>query len=531
MRPTLSVSALVALLLAASALPLAAQEPGPPAEGVKVVHLVVDGLDPSMIGPQTPVLEQLRTTSTWYEEARAVMASETLPNHVAMATGAYPGRNGIPGNTGRVAPGDGEEVDLGVPDNLRADSFTTAVEDACPDLRTVTVFSKAYVHGIFSADPADSDFPQPAFNIPESDHAPDSATVSYILQELAQNQPDYLFANLGDVDRAGHVDETGFAGPPAVQQAALQQSDKLIGSIVAALRGNGMWERTVLVINSDHSMDWSNNADPSTAVDLATALEADERTTGRFFVSENGGAGLVYLLDPTAADADEVLAAAREVLVGLDGIGEVLYREPNPLDPGNDLDAVHPSWNLSGTDRAGELFVTVRSGYKVGSQTSNPLPGNHGHAVTRHITMMIGGGWDGLAEPQSISPSDPEAVDERDDTLLLPEQAEQVDLAPTYGWLLGVPDPGRDDGAAQWQGRVLDEAFARRPAPACRLAAGAGPSAPDRPDAAPDPGAEPPAEDAGASLPATGGGATAVSLVLVGMALAGHRRRIGAARQ
>lgn len=521
MRPVVSLSVLVALVLGVAALPLAAQESDAPQDGVKVVHLVIDGLEPSQIGPHTPVFQQLKATSTWYEQARAVMASETLPNHVAMATGAYPGSNGIPGNTGRVAPGDTETADLGVPEHLRADSFTTAIETACPDLRTVTVFSKAYVYGIFSADHADSDFPQPAFNIPESDHALDTATVGYILQELAQHQPDYLFANLGDVDRAGHTDETGVVGPPAFQATAIQQTDKLVGSIVAALQENGMWERTVLVVNSDHGMDWSNTADPSTAVDLAGALEADPGTAGRFFVGENGGAGLVYLVDPEAPDAEEVLARARRILGSLEGIDEVLYRRPNDLDPGNDLATVHPGWRLEGTDRAGELFVTVQSGYRVGSVTSNPLPGNHGHAITRHITMMIGGGWDGLAPPTSVAPSDPAAVDQTRDTLALPEQAEQVDLAPTYGWLLGVPDPGLDDGTAQWQGRVLTEAFERQPEPVCVLGEGTEPGT-DGPDAAPDAGED---EAPAPTLPATGGGSGLVAMLLLTAAVTGTERR------
>ena len=55
----------------------------------------------------------------------------------------------------------------------------------------------------------------------------------------------------------------------------------------------------------------------------------------------------------------------------------------------------------AGTDRAGELFVHLEPGYKVSSPftegPSNPLPGNHGHAATRHIMMLVTGGWVVLA--------------------------------------------------------------------------------------------------------------------------------------
>lgn len=510
-----------AILLLVSTGPAAAQEPD--ADTVRVVHLVIDGLHPSQIGPDTPVLADLKADAVWWEHARAVMPAETLPNHVAMATGAYPERNGIPANTGRAAVGDttAADPDLGIPALREAASFTTALESTCPDLRTVTVFSKEYVWRTFSEDPADADFPQPMFNIPGSGHAPDVSTVGYINEQLlTQPPPDYLFANLGDVDRAGHIDGAGFTGAPAEQRAALQQTDALVGTVIENLRQQGLWEDTVLVVNSDHSMDWSAPGDPAASVDVEAALEADQRTAGRFFVSENGGAGLVYLREPAAEDADEVLAAARHAILELDGVAEALYREPNPADPGHDLASVHPAWR-AGTPRIGELFVHVTEGHKVGSPTSNPIPGNHGHGITRHITMFVTGGWDGLADQTSIGPSDPAAVDVVDDTEALPEQAEQVDLAPTYGWLLGVDEPA----PGQWQGRVLDEAFARQPAPACALAATIPP--PDAGEAGPSPS---PADDAGAggapgapSLPATGGGLALLGLAVLG-AVAGVRR-------
>ncbi|MBW3659249.1 MAG: alkaline phosphatase family protein [Actinobacteria bacterium] len=522
-----AVLGVLAAVLAALAAPVAAQEPEP--ETVRVVHLVIDGLHPAQVGPLTPVLAELKASGVWYEQARAVMASETLPNHVSMATGAYPQVTGIPGNEGRAAVGDTAptEPDLGQPELLEADSLTRTIERVCPDLRTVTVFSKEYVHRIFAADGADADFPQELFNVPESGHALDTTTVGFILAELARAAPDYLFANLGDVDRSGHIDATGAAGLPVEQLAALQQTDKLVGSIVAELRARGLWESTVLIVNSDHSMDWSVPIDPSSAVDVAGALEADPATSGRFFVSENGGAGLVYLLDPAAPDADEVLLAARDRLVDLPGVDEALYRDPNPLDPGGDLDAVHPDWHLR-TPRAGELFVTVLPGHRVGSVSSNPYPGNHGHALTRHATMLVAGGWDGLAGPTVVE-ADPALVDAEtfDDTAGLPGQAESVDLAPTIGWLLGVPDPRapiRGTGRPQWQGRVLTEAFERQPAPRC-VAAAPGrpgpPAAPGRPAPAAAPAPIHP------RLPATGGGLALAGIALVAVTFLPRAPRSG----
>ncbi len=544
MRRTLAV---VALLLA----PLAAW-PSSPAQAqdvdrVRVLHLTVDSLHPSEVGPQTPTLMALREQGVWYEQARSVMASETLPNHVAMATGAYPERNGIPGNEGRGEPGDQDihtspiegEDDLGDPDLLQVPSFAAVIEATCPDLRTVTVLSKAYVDNIFQPDPVDSRFPQEDFNIPESGHALDLTTVGFILDEVNSGaQFDYLFANLGDVDRTGHIDATGFTGIPVARQAAITDTDTLLGLLVQSLQQQGLWESTVLVVSSDHSMDFSNALDPTSYVDVGGALEADPRTAGKFFLGQNGGAGLIYLFEPDAADADEVLAAAHEILSALAGVDEVLYREPNRLDPGKDLATVHPDWHLAGTHRAGELFLTVPSGFKVSAPPEsfdasavNPLPGNHGSTVTRHVTALVTGGWDGLAAPASIAPSDPDAVDpvRFDDAPALPEQVEQVDYAPTFGWLLGVPDPGMPDGSPQWQGRVLTEAFAREPAPVCVAAAEPEPT--PTPTASPTPIAtETPDAVEPAPLPVTGSGWTGPALVGLALALALPGRRRSEAR-
>src|SRR5688572_16937414 len=79
-----------------------AQESGLPALGANkltVVVLVVDSLMPADISAATtPQLEALRVGGTSYEESRSVYAAETIPNHVAMMTGVYPDRSGIPTN-------------------------------------------------------------------------------------------------------------------------------------------------------------------------------------------------------------------------------------------------------------------------------------------------------------------------------------------------------------------------------------------------------------------------------------------------
>ncbi len=456
-------------------------------DAVRVLLVSIDALDPAELdevddggNPIAPTLVALREQGTWWEQARGVMASETLPNHVAMATGTYPGTNQVPGNDGRFAVGDAEnaEPDLGVPAAREATSLMAAIEDQCADLRTVTSLSKEYVWRTFQGE-GDAVFDQPSFNIPGSGHAPESATVPFLLEQEQEAPIDFVFANLGDHDRAGHVDATGAVpdGPDGVmdgakagQRAALAQVDTWIQTLVQQLQASGEWEDTVMVITSDHSMNFTLTSDPRWNIDTAAALQQVEVDAGRepgstFLVSNNGGASFVYLVDPDDAERAALLEAAYDALAGLEGVEETLYRVPNDFDPdGAVLQTLHPDWNLHQTPRAGDLLVLAQPRHRMGSFDENPIPGNHGHTSTRHITALVTGGWDGIVSGQRIGPSSPGAVDEADDTAALPEQVEQVDWAPTIGWLLGLEDPGTAAGGeAQWEGRVLEEAFTRQP--------------------------------------------------------------------
>lgn len=545
-RTTLLPSSVLVLgVAAAGLLPTAAGAAATDDAGVKVLLVSIDALDPAELdevddsgNPLAPTLVSLRDQGTWWTQARGVMASETLPNHVAMATGTYPGTNGIPGNEGRLHPGDDTlaDPDLGLPEAREATSLMVAIEDQCSDLRTVTSLSKEYVWRTFQ-DEGDVVFPQPQFNIPESGHAPESATVPFILQQENEAPIDFLFANLGDHDRAGHIDTTGAVvdgpmsvtdGPRLVERAALVQVDSWIDALVTQLESNGEWERTVLLLVSDHSMNYTTSGDPQWNIDIGTTLEQVEADNGRdpgstFLFSPNGGAGFVYLIDPDDPDRAALLEQAHDTIAAMDGVEDTLYRLPNGFDPdGRVLATVHPDWNLHQTDRAGDIVVFAQERYRMGSVEENPIPGNHGHTSTRHITALVTGGWDGIVAGQVVEASDPGAVDEADDTVKLPEQAEQVDWAPTVGWLLGLEDPGTAAGGApQWQGRVLEDAFERRPGTLLCSGASTTPSGDDAGGG--DPAAD--GQGPGGELAATGAGTALAGVLMLVVALAVRRRR------
>jgi ectonucleotide pyrophosphatase/phosphodiesterase family member 5 len=433
-------------------------------DAVRVYVIVVDGLRPDQLSLM-PTVAELAAEGTYWPEARAQMLAETTPNHISMLTGMRVDRHGMPGN---AVPG----LEDRVSDDrryLRADTVFTLAARQGPELVTAAATSKDYIVETSKADrtgdgeedaTATND---PALSIPGSDAAPDTEVGADALRLSRELDPDFLFVNLGDVDRAGHVDASGglFAGTPidgtqpAFQAAALSNADLQVRQLVEELRSSGRWERTVFLVTADHSMDWSF-ADRQ--LDLADAFDADDLLAGEVVTAVNGGACLYALRAPDEPDAAERLRRMRAIAVATEGVRDALYIRPNPHD-GGDAHTVathHPDWGLTG-DLTGDLVVTVERGYRIGhgGPADNPIPGNHGHPVTLRIPMLLAGGWDGLVREQLVEPDGPTDLTDRP-----PNQAENIDIAPTVAWLLGLaPPPGGFDG------RVLTEAFARRPAP------------------------------------------------------------------
>ena len=177
--------------------PAAAQEPPGP---LRVYVVVLDGLKPAEVGTLMPTLSSLRARGTWYEQARAVFPSETIPNHAAMMTGVLPSRSGIIGNQ-YWHPNDAtaERYYMEEPELLEADTLMTRLENSCgAAISTATVQSKDYLYGIFREEaprPGDpnpqraADFHwQAPFYIPASGHIPDTFTMD-AFRTWIQEQP------------------------------------------------------------------------------------------------------------------------------------------------------------------------------------------------------------------------------------------------------------------------------------------------------------------------------------------------------
>jgi predicted AlkP superfamily pyrophosphatase or phosphodiesterase len=501
--PALAVAAAAALAATGGAQEAAAPVADDPATPLVYVFSV-DGLDGDRVDQgRAPFLSRLLlgqedNRATYYRESRSVMVAETNPNHAAMATGAFGESSGIPGNAFAVygptakrdcaGQSEGESNTPGQPANetagepattngeragclLAETMFATVKRLPNPDgITTSAIFGKPKLARIFegrtvnpqeldvdhlwapceSRSSSNPDYCRPVPVNPVTDYALDDGVVmDEVLRSVregvpargAQRRPNLTFVNLPQVDSAGHA-----AGAREAYDTAIAQADQQLQRFVAQQKALGLWERTTMLVVSDHSMDTT----------LAkTSLEQRFRTagvSGGYSVVQNGSVDMVYLADRTSPQRFELLRRLRAAALGGSGndVDEALYREPNPADGGDrhTLDAVHPGWRIAGP-RTGDLFVTHKLGGAF-SDPINPLTGNHGSPMTSDNTFAIIGGGTQTVRQQAIGGRRAERFD---DTLLNPGQAQNVDVAPTVLALLGRPAP------AQSQGRVLTEAF------------------------------------------------------------------------
>ena len=464
--------------------PAAAGERQPPL----VYVVVLDGLDGDKVDQgKAPFISSLLAgdgaRATYFPRSTSVLPAETNPNHTAMISGAYPDRSGIPANTFAIyAPLEHEDSCAAtgafnlsaLPTETSGESrtcpeaemvFESILRQGDPDgLATAGIFGKPKLGRIFAGQNVNPDRPDadylwaPCASGPEDDayceavptnpitgYATDDQTVmdrviasieSGVAAGGEVKRPDFTFVNLHQIDSAGHATGTG-----AIYDLAIAQADDEVERLVSLLRARGEWERTVLILVSDHSMDTT-----SAKISLTESFTEAGISESQFVALNNeGSTDFVYLADRTAETRFELLKQMREIALAQPGVTEALYREPNPLDGGKTYTVahMHPDWHSDGP-RTGDLFALANPGFGFGepSPSSNPVPGNHGAPQTSDNFLAVTGGSELVNQGTSAGSG-------------RLENPINVDLAPTVMGLFGLFAPEDSEG------RFLRPAFDR----------------------------------------------------------------------
>lgn len=256
---------LVLILGLAAAAPVSAQDrdagPRP-----TVILISIDGFRADYLERGvTPVLSQLAAQGAT-GAMKPSFPSVTFPNHYTLVTGLHPDHHGIVGNNMI-------DAELG--------SFSMRNVAAVTDRRWwdggepiwVTAQKAGLVTGtmFWPGSEADIRGVRPRWWTRFDKEVPGETRVDEVLNWLDQpegDRPDLATLYFDIVDTAGHE-----FGPDALEtNEAVNRVDGYIGRLVEGLRARGIYDRTVLVIVSDHGMAQTS---PERVINLADVVDPE----------------------------------------------------------------------------------------------------------------------------------------------------------------------------------------------------------------------------------------------------------------
>ena len=199
-----------------------------------------DGGKPSVIRQlvaegKLPTVRSLLAEGSYSWTAKTVIPSSTLPSHTSMVTGVTVQKHGVTWN-----------------DKFREEEGYVKVPTIFElakriGLKTAMVVSKSKLR----------QFAKPGTLDAEKVVSGDALKVAEeAVRVLEQIKPNLLLVHFTDPDSAGHSYGWGNEkkGVPPSQEflEALKRCDEATGKIVAALKRNGLWQQTLLILTADH---------------------------------------------------------------------------------------------------------------------------------------------------------------------------------------------------------------------------------------------------------------------------------------
>lgn len=231
MRP-IFLAALAAFAFHACAF---ADKPPRPIRAVEHVMIVsIDGLRPDLaLRAQMPTLRGLLQEGAFTFWAKTTAVSITLPSHTSMVTGVTPNKHDIMWNS-----------DLPLKEPVYPRKPTVM------EMATRAGYVTAMVAGKSKFATLNKPGTITYVSVPPPpDNSVDDATVAtQAAKVIAAHKPDLLFVHFPGADAAGHSQGWG----SAAQVAAIENIDRQLGRVLAALQEAGIRSSTVVIVSADH---------------------------------------------------------------------------------------------------------------------------------------------------------------------------------------------------------------------------------------------------------------------------------------
>jgi predicted AlkP superfamily pyrophosphatase or phosphodiesterase len=392
-------------------------------------------LSPDAHGLRVPTLREMVRNGAWSDGALSVFPTVTYPAHASIATGTNPATHGIVSNVAFDPMGRNNRgwrwytQDIQAPtlwDGARGAGLSTALiwwpatvgaraaavvpeiwrsgtEDDVKLLRALTT------PGLLEA--VEKRFPNFRAGLTPPKVKDESLTdiAAHLIESLL---PNLLMLHMAQVDSEQHSH-----GPfsPAGNEA-VENADRQIARLIAAVKTANIWDRTVLVVVSDHGfVSISQRVRPGILLARKGLVTLDARnrvTDWTAAVSGSGGYAYVYLKDPKDASAANALLEIFQPLGGAPGSGiRRIYRQEEIRRKGGD-----PSAYLA--LEAADGFAII-DGYGGDYISPSIQAGTHGYDPDRpdmRAALLVYG-----------APITPGKI----------ERARLIDLAPTIAAWLG----------------------------------------------------------------------------------------------
>jgi len=206
------------------------QERKPIADHVVVIS--IDGLRPdAIVKAAAPTLLALIKEGTYSPNAKTVRPSKTLPAHVSMLTGLDSSHHKVLHN----------EYKAGC---VSCPTIMSIARKA--GLSTAMLLSQDRFHYLVQPDSVDYLYAdEPGKNTCDTTAG---GIAKAFVEHWSERKFNFTFVHIKEPDAAGH--SSGWMSAPYLE--AVGTADTAVGVIVAAIKEAGRWERTVLIVTSDH---------------------------------------------------------------------------------------------------------------------------------------------------------------------------------------------------------------------------------------------------------------------------------------